>query len=81
MVQDDFVIRECEECHEEMMDSERRRRCGRCGKLVCGWCFNHIHSLLIGRFNPPACASEKPFGPKWVARKVEENERGYGRKS
>jgi hypothetical protein len=23
----------------------------------------------------------KPFGPDWVARKIEENERGYGRKS
>lgn len=25
--------------------------------------------------------AEEPFGPEWVARKCEENERGFGRKS
>ncbi len=27
MDQTDFVILECEECHEEMSDGQRRRRC------------------------------------------------------
>lgn len=52
MKQADFVIRECEDCYDEMQDNERRRRCPNCGKLVCGWCFNHTH-------NCPA-AKEKP---------------------
>lgn len=45
MKQADFVIRECEDCHDEMQDCERRTRCKKCGKLVCGWCYNHVHSL------------------------------------
>ena len=45
MKQADFVIRECEDCHDEMQDSERRRRCKHCGKLICGWCLNHVHGL------------------------------------
>jgi hypothetical protein len=45
MTQADFVIRECEYCHEEMMDSERRVRCRKCRKLCCRWCFHHVHSL------------------------------------
>lgn len=40
-----FTIRECEDCHDELMDSERRRRCKHCGKLVCGWCLHHVHGL------------------------------------
>lgn len=47
-VQADFVIRECEDCHEEMMDSERRRRCNKCDKLVCAWCWGHIHGFAGG---------------------------------
>lgn len=39
---------ECEDCHEEMMDSERRRRCGSCQKLVCAWCWGHIHGFAGG---------------------------------
>ena len=57
MNQADFVIRECEDCHDEMEDNERRRKCPRCKKLVCGWCFNHVHSLPVSNFSPPACAS------------------------
>lgn len=45
MTQADFVIRECEDCHEEMMDKDRRRRCKSCRKLVCAWCWGHIHGF------------------------------------
>lgn len=47
MNQSDFVIRECEDCHEEMQDSERRRRCERCDKLVCAWCYHHAHNIPV----------------------------------
>jgi len=37
----------CEDCGEE--SGGRRRRCKRCGLLVCGWCYHHVHSLpLVG---------------------------------
>lgn len=35
-------MRECEDCGEEC---KRRRRCNRCGKLVCAWCSHHVHEL------------------------------------
>jgi hypothetical protein len=41
------VIRECEDCHDELMDIQRRSRCKNCGKLVCSWCFGHAHALNI----------------------------------
>lgn len=47
MSQRDFVIRECEDCGEEMQDRERRRRCKNCGQMICGWCRNHTHALAI----------------------------------
>ena len=45
MNQNDFVIRECDDCHDELEDKERRVRCKRCGWLVCRWCYHHVHSL------------------------------------
>lgn len=45
MRQADFVIRECETCHVEFMDGERRRRCRTCKRLLCGGCY-HVHSPL-----------------------------------
>lgn len=35
---------QCEDCGE---DCKRRTRCPRCGKLVCRWCYHHIHKLFI----------------------------------
>jgi len=39
MNQSNFVIRECEKCHREMQDSERRIRCKRRVILICQQCF------------------------------------------
>ena len=33
----------CETCGDEMEAGQRRVRCPYCNKLVCGWCFNHVH--------------------------------------
>lgn len=42
----------CNDCGAEMAQSggrrERRRRCGRCGILVCGACFRTKHGALEG---------------------------------
>jgi len=46
----------CEDCGER--DASRRRRCKRCDLLVCGWCFHHVHSIPLGKFDPPACAAK-----------------------
>jgi hypothetical protein len=35
------------ECGEEIPKGQRRFRCPRCGLLVCGWCWNHVHQLVI----------------------------------
>ena len=32
---------ECEDCGDE---ARRRTRCPNCGKLICGWCYNHVHN-------------------------------------
>jgi hypothetical protein len=32
----------CEDCGEE---TKRRFRCPRCKMLICGWCWNHVHSF------------------------------------
>ena len=34
----------CEDCGDEMEKGQRRFRCKRCNKLVCGWCLNHVHN-------------------------------------
>jgi uncharacterized OB-fold protein len=47
--------RKCEDCGEDSF--QRRTRCKRCGLLVCGWCFHHVHSIPMGGFSPPACAA------------------------
>lgn len=46
----------CEDCGDEV--ETRRTRCPNCGKLVCGWCYYHIHgvysmvaSALLGQPN------------------------------
>ena len=44
------IVRECEECHVELMDTERRRRCKSCKRLVCTWCFYYLHSLPRAKF-------------------------------
>ncbi len=73
---------ECEDCGDEMPDGHRRLRCRDCKKLVCGWCAGHVHDVSRTRVTPPNdCARNQPFGPAWVSRKLEESERGYGRKS
>ena len=36
---------------------------------------------LLLRIQQPNIVPDIPFGPDWVKQKVEENERGYGRKS
>lgn len=36
----------CEDCGD---DFKRRTRCKTCGKLVCRWCYHHIHGgKLLG---------------------------------
>lgn len=35
----------CEDCGDDMQPTQRRRKCSKCDKLVCGWCFNHVHRL------------------------------------
>lgn len=42
-----FTVRECEDCEEPMKTNERRIRCGRCKKLVCGWCIHHVHNSAV----------------------------------
>lgn len=34
----------CEDCGDEMEKGQRRFRCKRCNKLICGWCLNHVHN-------------------------------------
>ena len=38
--------RECEDCGDEVPSPRRRIRCKHCRKLICGWCYNHIHGIL-----------------------------------
>jgi hypothetical protein len=42
---DDRLV--CEDCGEPMEMGTRRCRCPICGKLVCGWCRNHVHNELV----------------------------------
>lgn len=37
--------RYCEDCGDEMDPGRRRVRCKNCGKLVCPWCYHHVHLL------------------------------------
>jgi hypothetical protein len=47
----------CMECGEDMPKGKRRIPCKHCGMLVCGWCYNHIHGLVVRRENDLApCA-------------------------
>lgn len=39
------AARTCEDCGDEMDEGRRRTRCPECGRLVCGWCWNHVHAL------------------------------------
>lgn len=32
----------CEDCGEEV---KRRFKCPKCLKLICSWCWNHIHAI------------------------------------
>lgn len=38
-----FKGRECEDCGDRCYC--QRTRCRRCRKLLCPWCFHHVHSL------------------------------------
>jgi hypothetical protein len=38
--------RECEDCGDEIEAPRRRIRCKHCMKLICGWCYNHVHGIL-----------------------------------
>lgn len=33
--------RACQDCGDDTQ--KRRTRCKACGKLVCRWCYNHVH--------------------------------------
>ena len=33
----------CEDCGDEC--ETRRTRCPNCGKLVCSWCYYHVHGV------------------------------------
>lgn len=46
----------CEDCGDR--EASRRRRCPRCKLLVCGWCFNHVHSIPLGNLSTNACAMD-----------------------
>lgn len=37
----------CEDFGESIDIGRRRIRCKHCGKLVCGWCYNHVHGLAM----------------------------------
>lgn len=57
----------CEDCGDEV--ETRRTRCPNCGKLVCGWCYYHIHGVYsmvasdrIGQPNK-ACSGLTPESP------------------
>ena len=84
MKQADFVIRECEGCHDEMADGERRRRCKHCGKLICGWCLNHVHAYV--REEPSRTEPRyklcrfcgQPMKPKGVKKKPDEYDHAQG---
>lgn len=45
----------CEDCGDDALG--RRTRCKRCGLLVCGWCYNHVHNLPMNGFKPNACGA------------------------
>lgn len=32
----------CDDCGDE---TGRRKKCPHCGQMVCGWCWNHVHSI------------------------------------
>ena len=50
----------CMDCHEEMPKGKRRICCPHCGMLVCGWCYNHIHGLVVQREDNLAPCAVKP---------------------
>ena len=39
--------RECEDCGDLIPGGHRRIRCKHCKMLICGWCNNHIHGLVV----------------------------------
>ncbi len=50
---------DCEDCGDEIPEGQRRTRCPHCKKLVCGWCFNHVHGLNESEMN-----ENKPSPPE-----------------
>ena len=37
-------------------------RCRHCGKLVCGWCFNHVHGLAQTIVPRPSAEADDALG-------------------
>lgn len=50
------LAKECEDCGDEVPFPRRRFRCRHCKKLVCGWCYNHVHGLQLAH---PSTESER----------------------
>jgi hypothetical protein len=40
----------CEDCGEIPEREARRIRCPRCNKLVCRWCYHHVHAAELKVF-------------------------------
>ncbi len=39
----------CEDCGEEVPKGRRRVRCARCERVVCSYCYHHIHVITRRR--------------------------------
>lgn len=44
----------CDDCGDE---TRKRTRCKHCGKLVCAWCYHHIHGVVSFLYTP--CAAQQ----------------------
>lgn len=51
------MAKACEDCGDDE-EHIRRRRCPRCGLLICGWCLWHTHKLAISANAP--CPTQRP---------------------
>lgn len=51
-------VRYCEDCVETVVKGERRQRCKHCDRLVCGWCYHHVHGVFV--LNAPAPDARPP---------------------
>lgn len=57
----------CEDCGDKV---SRRKLCWHCGKLVCGWCWHHIHCCEPGhkKENCVSLKSYKRYGKEIIKR-------------